>query len=114
MTSVANLILLEYCEGGHLMSQIEGMCTAKRRFGRPELIVAFGQICNAVSYLHAQRPPVVHRDLKLENVLLKDGHYKLCDFGSSVIGHVPLGTARERADAEDVVQRTSHADVPCP
>jgi serine/threonine protein kinase len=29
----------------------------------------------------AQHPAVVHRDIKLENILLHNGQVKLCDFG---------------------------------
>jgi serine/threonine-protein kinase len=40
------------------------------------------QICDALTYLHAQQPPVVHRDLKPENVLLDDNNrVMLIDFG---------------------------------
>ncbi|ORX63650.1 kinase-like protein, partial [Linderina pennispora] len=33
--------------------------------------------------MHYQRPPVLHRDLKVENILVGDSDYKLCDFGSA-------------------------------
>lgn len=43
----------------------------------------FYQTCRAVQHLHHQQPPIVHRDLKLENLLLSAAHtVKLCDFGS--------------------------------
>eukprot|EP00587_Corethron_hystrix_P003474 CAMPEP_0113309568 /NCGR_PEP_ID=MMETSP0010_2-20120614/7557_1 /TAXON_ID=216773 ORGANISM="Corethron hystrix, Strain 308" /NCGR_SAMPLE_ID=MMETSP0010_2 /ASSEMBLY_ACC=CAM_ASM_000155 /LENGTH=857 /DNA_ID=CAMNT_0000164841 /DNA_START=202 /DNA_END=2779 /DNA_ORIENTATION=- /assembly_acc=CAM_ASM_000155 len=102
-----NCILLEYCEGGHLMQQVQDLKVSGKRFEFSQLIIAFGQICNAVSYLHAQKPPITHRDLKLENVLIRNGLYKLCDFGSAIIGHVPLNTSKERADAEDVILKTT-------
>jgi serine/threonine protein kinase len=40
------------------------------------------QICLGVAYMHSFNPPIVHRDLKIENVLLNNGQFKLCDFGS--------------------------------
>lgn len=102
-----HLILMEFCEGGHALDVCNRLASAGQRFDLSALIIAFGQICNAVSYLHAQRPPIVHRDLKPVNFLVKNGAYKLCDFGSAVFGHVDLRTPKARADAEEVVQKTT-------
>jgi len=102
-----HLILMEYCEGGHALDVCNKLASVGQRFDLSALIIAFGQICNAVSYLHAQRPPIVHRDLKPVNFLVKNGAYKLCDFGSAVFGHVDLRTSKARSDAEEVVQKTT-------
>lgn len=102
-----HLILMEFCEGGHALDVCNRLAANNQRFDLPTLIIAFGQICNAVSYLHAQRPPIVHRDLKPVNFLVKNGAYKLCDFGSAVFGHVDLRTAKARAEAEEVIQKTT-------
>jgi eukaryotic-like serine/threonine-protein kinase len=46
------------------------------------LLPLIEQICGALTYLHAQDPPVVHRDLKPENILLDDNdRVMLIDFG---------------------------------
>lgn len=102
-----HIILMEYCEGGHALDVCSRLAANNKRFDLPTLIIAFGQICNAVSYLHAQRPPIVHRDLKPVNFLVKNGAYKLCDFGSAVFGHVDLRTPKARAEAEEVIQKTT-------
>jgi serine/threonine protein kinase len=102
-----HLILMECCEGGSAMDVCTTMANASERFDLSTLIIAFGQICNAVSYLHAQRPPIVHRDLKPANFLVKNGAYKLCDFGSAVFGHVDLKTPQARNEAEEVIQKTT-------
>ena len=40
------------------------------------------QICSVLGYLHSQNPPLIYRDMKPANVMLKlDGTIKLVDFG---------------------------------
>ena len=47
------------------------------------------QAANAVAFMHRQNPPIIHRDLKLKNILVKWEGYayviKLADFGLSKI-----------------------------
>ena len=67
---------LDYIEGGNLFKNMEKV----KRF--PESTVKFycAQLVLGLAYLHENN--LIHRDLKLENVLLdKDGYIKLCDFG---------------------------------
>jgi len=78
-------------EGGALylvMEKIEGETLQRRRQRGARLEQA--QVTRFLSdagaclrYLHAQAPPVVHRDIKPGNVILRpDGSYCLVDFGS--------------------------------
>ena len=43
------------------------------------------KVCNVLSYLHAQLPPIIYSDLKPSNLMLreKDGEIILVDFGSA-------------------------------
>ncbi|XP_024081424.1 cyclin-G-associated kinase isoform X2 [Cimex lectularius] len=75
------LILTELCPGGSL-EQLRKQSTV----GFPPEIVTkiLWQACKAVHHMHSQIPPIVHRDLKIENLLLSsEGKIKLCDFGSA-------------------------------
>ncbi|XP_047305988.1 cyclin-G-associated kinase isoform X41 [Homo sapiens] len=65
----------------------------------------FYQTCRAVQHMHRQKPPIIHRDLKVENLLLSNqGTIKLCDFGSATtISHYPdySWSAQRRALVEE-------------
>ncbi|KAJ7750396.1 Pkinase-domain-containing protein [Mycena maculata] len=69
-------IVTELCLGGELFDYL----VEKGRLSEDETKIIFGQLCLAVAYLHDKG--IVHRDLKLENVLLDERcRVKLGDFG---------------------------------
>ncbi|KAJ2919547.1 hypothetical protein MD484_g950, partial [Candolleomyces efflorescens] len=75
-TESAIWIVTELCSGGELFDYL----VEKERLPEDEAKIIFGQLCLAVAYLHDNG--IVHRDLKLENVLLDERcRVKLGDFG---------------------------------
>ncbi|XP_058587848.1 hormonally up-regulated neu tumor-associated kinase isoform X2 [Neofelis nebulosa] len=79
-------LVMELCPGGNLMHKIY----EKKRLEESEARRYIRQLISAVEHLH--RAGVVHRDLKIENLLLdEDNNIKLIDFGLSncagILGH---------------------------
>ncbi|NXA55178.1 BMP2K kinase, partial [Nothocercus julius] len=76
------LILMEYCRAGQVVNQMNQRL--QTGFNESEVMRIFCDTCEAVARLHQCKTPIVHRDLKVENILLNDsGNYVLCDFGSA-------------------------------
>ncbi|XP_057285875.1 BMP-2-inducible protein kinase [Pezoporus wallicus] len=76
------LILMEYCRAGQVVNQMNQRL--QTGFTESEVMRIFCDTCEAVARLHQCKTPVVHRDLKVENILLNNsGNYVLCDFGSA-------------------------------
>ncbi|KAI5928749.1 kinase-like domain-containing protein [Camillea tinctor] len=78
-------LLMEYCNGGGL---IDFMNTRlQHRLTEPEILNIFSDIAEGVACMHYLKPPLLHRDLKVENVLItlngSRRRFKLCDFGSA-------------------------------
>ncbi|XP_069657303.1 AP2-associated protein kinase 1 isoform X9 [Haliaeetus albicilla] len=76
------LILMDYCRGGQVVNLMNQRL--QTGFTENEVLQIFCDTCEAVARLHQCKTPIIHRDLKVENILLHDrGHYVLCDFGSA-------------------------------
>lgn len=70
-------LLMDLCEGGDLYSYIK----EHGKLDEPEIFDLSYQLAMGLKYLHDQN--VIHRDLKLGNILLKENKkdLKICDFG---------------------------------
>ena len=70
-------LVLEHIEGASLQEIVKYNGPLKEK----EIVVLALQMCDILSYLHSQVPPVVHRDFTPDNLLLgTDGILKLIDF----------------------------------
>ena len=81
-------IINEYCPGGELFEQVNNI------FSETQIAVMFRQIFSGLAYLHSNN--VIHRDLKLENILIQEKEksketnedlfiLKIIDFGTAKI-----------------------------
>lgn len=73
-------LVTELAEGGELFNLV-----ASKRLSEAQVRRYMYQLLQAVAYLH--RHHIGHRDLSLENVLLKDNMVKVMDFGFAVLTH---------------------------
>jgi len=72
-------LVMEYVPGETLLSFLmrEGLPQPQAR-----VFEWARQLCDALDYLHTQRPPIIFRDLKPANIMLMpNGQVKLIDFG---------------------------------
>jgi AP2-associated kinase len=100
-------LLMEFCNGGGL---IDFMNTRlQHRLTEPEILKIFSDVALGVACMHYLKPPLLHRDLKVENVLITASGssrvYKLCDFGSAAQPRPAATNAAEGRLIEDDIQR---------
>lgn len=65
---------------------LQQMMDAGHKFTEKETLKYAKQLCEALSYLHTQKPPIVHGDIKPDNVMITpEGNVCLIDFNISGI-----------------------------
>lgn len=74
------LIVMDYIEGNSLSSALEESGAQSQE----DVIEWSKQLCDVLGYLHSRKPPIIYRDMKPANVMLKpDGNVSLIDFGTA-------------------------------
>ncbi|GMK58710.1 hypothetical protein CspeluHIS016_0601520 [Cutaneotrichosporon spelunceum] len=112
-------ILMEFCSGGGIIDLLNKRL--RDRLKEIEILNIFTDVCEAVAAMHAMNRPLLHRDLKIENVLSHPNGlpptpqrptplvFKLCDFGSTTFPatHPPQTKAEAEALAQDLNKHTT-------
>ncbi|POS85713.1 hypothetical protein EPUL_002622, partial [Erysiphe pulchra] len=103
-------LLMEFCNGGGLINFMN--TRLQNRLTEPEILKIFSDVAEGVACMHYLKPPLLHRDLKVENILIttKEGNrkFKLCDFGSTAPRQPAGSTSAEcRAIEEDIQKHTT-------
>lgn len=71
-------VIMDYIEGEPLSKILEEYGAQPQ----DQVIEWAKQLCEVLDYLHTNNPPIIYRDMKPANVMLKpDGNLKLVDFG---------------------------------
>ena len=74
------LIVMDYIEGRPLSLTLQEQGAQSQ-----EVVVAWAkQLCDVLEYLHSRKPPIIYRDMKPANIMLRpDGRVMLIDFGTA-------------------------------
>ncbi len=71
-------LVMDFIDGEDLRQRMERQGTISEE----EAIMIGAAMCDALTYLHTRKPPILHRDIKPGNVkITPDGHIFLVDFG---------------------------------
>lgn len=113
------LIVMDYVEGITLEKVVKEAGPQKE-----EDVVRWAiQLCDVLEYLHNCKPPIIYRDMKPSNIMLKyDGNIELIDFGTArefksnrVEDTMCLGTRGYAAPEQfgDMGQTDARTDIYC-
>lgn len=74
------IIIMDYIQGNSLNKALEEYGAQPQ-----EMVIEWAkQLCDVLGYLHSRQPPIIYRDMKPSNVMLKpDGNVTLIDFGTA-------------------------------
>lgn len=74
------IIIMDYIQGNSLSKALEEYGAQPQE----NVIMWAKQLCDVLEYLHTRNPPIIYRDMKPANIMLKpDGNVTLIDFGTA-------------------------------
>ncbi|GEM_PF-3279709 len=73
----ALFVVQRFVDGRSLADELE-----RHRYSEDEVLAILDELCDVLAYLHGRSPPVIHRDLKPQNVLRGPSGLVLVDFGA--------------------------------
>jgi serine/threonine protein kinase len=83
-------LVMDFVEGSSLHHLLRFQ---KEPLSETEALAWIDQVCQALAYLHQQKPPIIHRDIKPQNIIITPaGRAVLVDFGLSKIYDEQLQT----------------------
>ena len=101
-------LVMEHISGDDLSKRIESL---QKPFPLSWVMFWADQLLDALSYLHSHEPPIIHRDIKPQNLKLTDeNHVVLLDFGlsKSSTGQTNLASGVHSGSTGSVVGYTPH------
>ena len=91
------------------------MMNEGHEFTEKEVLKYTRQLCEALDYLHSQNPPIVHGDIKPDNIMVTpEGNVCLIDFnisgilegkGAKAIGYMPGFSSPEQVEGFEAARR---------
>ncbi|KAJ6218280.1 hypothetical protein RDWZM_009437 [Blomia tropicalis] len=94
------LMLWQYCKSQLLQFLNDRLRSENNGCNETEIIKIMCDLCEAIARMHQSDPPIIHRDLKVENVLISEGGiHLLCDFGSATTNVLTLDPSNSTASA---------------
>ncbi|MDM8528875.1 protein kinase [Anaerolineales bacterium HSG24] len=91
-------LVMDYIDGEDLWAMVERQ---EHPLSESEAVDYILQVCDAIDYLHEQEPPIIHRDIKPQNIkVTSKGKAVLVDFGLAKVN-----------DAEDEYTQTGARGV---
>lgn len=100
-------LVMEHIAGDDLAKRLEG---AQKPFPLSWVLFWADQLLDALAYLHNHEPPIIHRDIKPQNLKLTDeNHIVLLDFGlSKNSGQTKISGSSSSGSTGSVVGYTPH------